>query len=429
MATRATDVDARSGPPLGGYAVFAALLSAAGLPIYIHAPKFFVDEYGVSLALLGFVLGGLRVCDVIQDPLLGRLAGYLRDRRGTAVAVGAAAMALGMIGLFAVTPPVAPILWFALMLTLVFSSFSFLNICFYAQGVETGARLRGGGHLRLARWRENGALLGVCAAAILPFVLAQVTPAPLTGFAIGFATLAVVAVVLMRTAWIETGVIENGVTETGTRKIGFLGIRTVLQDAPARRLLLIALVNAAPVAVSSNLFLYFVESRLGALPGTDGVLLLLFFLAAAGSVPIWGGLAQRFGSKPVLLLAMCLAILAFGFALTLGNGDVLPFALICAASGAAMGADLTLLPAAFSARLAKLPEQVAADGFGLWGLVSKLSLALAAVTLLPALDLVGFTPGLGNSVDALWWLTVFYAAIPCALKLVAIGLLIPTPLE
>jgi glycoside/pentoside/hexuronide:cation symporter, GPH family len=25
----------------------------AGLPIYIHAPKFYVDEYGVSLAALG----------------------------------------------------------------------------------------------------------------------------------------------------------------------------------------------------------------------------------------------------------------------------------------------------------------------------------------------------------------------------------------
>ena len=32
------------------YALFAAMLGVAGLPIYIHAPKFFVDTYEVSLS-------------------------------------------------------------------------------------------------------------------------------------------------------------------------------------------------------------------------------------------------------------------------------------------------------------------------------------------------------------------------------------------
>ncbi len=68
---------------LPAYAVFAALLAAAGLPIYIHAPKFYVDDYGVSLAALGAVLFGLRLFDVVQDPLLGRLAGALRQWRAS----------------------------------------------------------------------------------------------------------------------------------------------------------------------------------------------------------------------------------------------------------------------------------------------------------------------------------------------------------
>ena len=145
---------------LPAYALFAALLSAAGLPIYIHAPKFFVDEYGVSLAALGTVLFGLRLLDVIQDPLLGRLSETLRNRRNIAVLVAGSVMAAAMLGLFAVRPPVSPLLWFGLMLTLVFSAFSFLTICFYAQGVAKAGGLPGQGHLTLARWRETGALLG-----------------------------------------------------------------------------------------------------------------------------------------------------------------------------------------------------------------------------------------------------------------------------
>ena len=66
---------------LPAYSLFAAMLAMAGLPIYIHAPKFYVDEYGVSLAALGGVLFLLRLIDVVQDPALGWLSRKLRHRR------------------------------------------------------------------------------------------------------------------------------------------------------------------------------------------------------------------------------------------------------------------------------------------------------------------------------------------------------------
>ena len=116
---------------------------------------------------------------------------------------------------------------------------------------------------------------------------------------------------------------------------------------------------------------------------------------------------------------MILAVLTFGFAMTLGQGDLLPFALICLLSGAGLGADLTLLPALFARHLERqgLGE---ATGFGLWSFAGKLSLAAAAGGLLPLLQALGFQSG-GQS--ALWELTLLYAALPCALKLLAIALL------
>lgn len=402
---------------LGAYALFAALLSAAGLPIYIHAPKFFVDEYGVSLASLAGVLFLLRLLDVVQDPLFGRLSEVWRDRRGTMVMIATVIMALAMVGLFAITPPVSPLLWFGIMLTLVFSGFSFLTINFYAQGVLKADVIPGHGHLRLARWRETGALLGVCAAAVAPALLGVIMDRPFAGFAAGFAVLALAALTSMREEW-KPGRVAPGV-----------GIRVVLGDPMARRLLLIALVNAAPVAVSSTLFLFFVESRLEAPAGMEGTLLLLFFLCAALSAPAWGMLAERHGVKPMLLCAMVLAILAFGGAMTLGPGDWVLFALVCAASGAAIGADLTLLPAVFARRMAVISPS-AATGFGIWSFVNKFTLAFAAVLLLPALEYVGFQSGSDtNSASALWLLSALYAGVPCALKIVAIGLLAITELK
>jgi glycoside/pentoside/hexuronide:cation symporter, GPH family len=163
------------------------------------------------------------------------------------------------------------------------------------------------------------------------------------------------------------------------------------------------------------------------LPGWEGPLLLLFFLAAALSTPLWSLLARRFGPRPVLLVAMTLAILAFLWTLTLGPGDGIAFAIICLASGAALGADLTLLPAIFAQRLATLGTSEPA-AFGLWSFVSKLSLALAALTILPALDAAGFQSGADNTPQALWTLTVIYAALPCVLKVIAILLLALTRL-
>ncbi len=400
-------------PSRMGYAVFAAMLAAAGLPIYIHAPKVYVDEFGVGLTALAGVLFALRLFDVVQDPVLGWLAQRLRGARALAVAGGVAVLAASMFGLFAVTPPIAPIWWFALMMTGLFSAFSFLTICMYAQGVAAAPRLGPQGYLRLAAWRETGALLGVCVAAVAPTVL-DATGDPYGNFALGFAGLCLTALWLMRAQWGASLVPADS------------GFRIVLADPVARRLLLVALMNAAPVAVSSTLFLFYVESVLLA-PGMEGPLLLLFFLAAAASAPIWSRAAARFGARAMLLTAMGLAIAAFSVVLTLGPGDTVAFALVCLVSGAALGADFALLPALFARRMEQIAPEAAA-GFGLWAFVSKLTLAFAAVVLLPALDAAGFQSGDENPQGALDLLTYLYALVPCVLKLGAMAVLATTPL-
>lgn len=406
---------------LPAWSLFAALIATAGLPIYIHAPKFYVDSYGVTLAAMGFVLAALRLIDVVQDPLLGWLAEVTRPHRRLGVALATALMTLSLVGLFAVAPPIAAIWWFALCLTGLFSAYSFLTICFYAEGVTKAAALGPGGHLRLAGWREAGSLLGVCLAAVAPVALLALTDRPFAGFAVFFAALALAATLAMHREW-------QGSLNAMTDSV-FALFRPVLADPLARRLLLIALLNGAPVAVTSTLFLFFVESRLK-LPGQEGPLLLLFFLAAALSTPGWSLLARRHGARRVLLAAMALSIVAFLWTVTLGAGDGFAFALVCAASGAALGADMTLLPAIFAERLARIDARAAA-AFGLWNFVAKLSLAVAAATVLPALDLAGFRPGEENSAFALNTLTLIYAAVPCVLKIAAIVLLaftsIPEP--
>ncbi len=401
---------------LPGYALFAGLLAMAGLPIYIHAPKFYVDNFGVSLAALGVALVLLRGFDFLQDPALGWLAEATRRHRAAAVTAAAAVMAVAMLGLFAVPPPIAPLLWFGITLTALFSAYSFLTIAFYSQGVAKAAALGERGHVRLATWRETGALIGVCLASVAPTVLAQGFAAPFALFGVLFAGLCAAAVLGMRGEWQAAPVAQE------------TSFRLVLADRTARRLLVIAFLNAAPVAVTSSLFLYFVESRLQA-PGWEGPLLLLFFVAAAGAAPLWGRAAERYGAKRVLLLGMSLAIAAFAFAAFLGPGDLWPFALVCLASGAALGADLTLLSAIFARRMERVSPD-ASRAFGLWAFTTKATLAVSAGVVLPILGASGFVSGdTGNTIEALATLTFLYAILPCGLKLAALALLAATSIE
>jgi len=400
---------------LPAYTGFAAVLSGAGLPIYIYAPKYYADTFGVSLTALGAVLFGLRLFDVVQDPVLGWISERLTSGKKLIITLTAVVLALSMIGLFAVAPPIAPIWWFGLTVTGLFSAFSFLTINFYAQGVSKAGDAPEG-HVRLAAWRESGALLGVCIAAVIPTVLIGVVADPFATFAYGFAAVTLIAALFMWPEW-------KGRVQQEPSQIG-----QIVADGPARKLLILALVNATPLAVSSTLFLFYVESRLGAV-GWEGALLVLFFLAAAISSPLWSGLARRFGERPVLLTAMVLAVASFGYTLTLSTGDVIPFAVVCVLSGATIGADLTLLPAMFAKRMAVISPN-GGQGFGLWTLVNKFTLAFAAVVLLPLLERSGFEAGATNLPDeALNTLTVLYALVPSLLKLVAIGLLVATKLE
>ncbi|MFQ6551188.1 MFS transporter [Aestuariibius insulae] len=399
---------------LPAYSLFAAILSGAGLPIYIYAPKYYADNYGVSLTLLGAVLFALRLFDVVQDPLLGWISERLAKGKAIALTFGAAVLGASMIGLFAIVPPIAPVWWFGLTITGLFTAFSFLNISFYARGVAK-AGSQDGGHVRLAAWRESGALFGVCLAAVVPTLLTGTVARPYAVFAVGFASVVVVAAIAMWPEW-------KGRAKTEASPIG-----RILEDRIARRLLILALVNATPLAVASTVFLFYVESRLEA-PGWEGILLVLFFFSAALSSPGWSLLARAKGEKRVLLSAMVVAVISFAATLFLGSGDVLFFAVICVLSGATIGADLTLLPAMFAKRMAAISPN-GGQGFGLWSLVSKFTLAFAAATLLPLLEMSGFQSGTDNPQSARVMLTVLYALVPIVLKCVAILLLWALTLE
>ena len=192
-----------------------------------------------------------------------------------------------------------------------------------------------------------------------------------------------------------------------------------------RRLLLVFALNGIASSIPATLFLFFVADVLQA-EAASGRFLALYFVAAACALPLWVRASRHIGKRVAWLCAMALAIAAFGWAFWLGPGDDTAFTVICLASGVALGADLALPPS----MLADVIERDQAGGgegryFGVWNLVTKLNLALAAGLVLPALAWAGYQPGMGAGAVAgsAGALACAYCLVPCALKLCAAGLL------
>lgn len=385
--------------------LFAMVLASAGVPLYLHLPRYATADLGLSLTTLSLILIGLRCLDFLQDPLLGRVVDHWHNAKRALAFVALMGMAIGFVWLFALQSAPVSVVGFVAALVLLFTSYSLASILFYGQTADL-AEAGNGDIASVATWREGGMLLGIILAAVGPIVLRDGFGAGYPAYGIVLATLAVIVAVVTRRMWRATTVNRDPFDWGALRSSGALG------------LIGLALVNSLPVAITSTLFLFFVEDWLQ-LPDLSGVLLVLFFLCAGLSVPIWTALARRIGARRAVLGAMVLSIVAFVGASQLSPGTAVGFAVICAVSGAALGADMVLLPALFSGVLERAQLQ-AGQAFGLWNFALKLSLALAAIALLPALDLAGFVPGQANSQSALGVLVMAYAIVPCVLKLIAL---------
>lgn len=392
------------------YGILGAPLAMAALPVYIHTPKLYGEEFGLGLALTGLILLGSRAVDTLQDPWLGRLADYMQRRQGgwsLLAVIAAVCLVLAYAALF--NPPsrdggLLPI-WFAVALILVYTAHSALNITYLAWGAraseDTDERTR------IVAFREAFALLGVILASLLPMLFAGWLDADRRWLIYSF----VFAGLLLLAVWV---LLRHAPVPVPTYSAP-QGIFQPLRNGPFRRLAILFLLNGLAVAIAGTLALFYIADVLK-LESYSGLFLALYFVSGACSLPLWLRLSRRLGKTLSWVFGSLAAVTGFFWAIFLGPGDLVPYLIICVLSGAALGADLAL-PAAIAADIIPTKDRGrAASYFGIWSLINKAVLALAAGLGLPLLAGMGYQPG---GEVGLATLAIFYAGIPCVIKLLS----------
>ncbi len=438
--------------PLLRYGALGLPLAFVALPLVVQWPAHAAAHSGLSLALLGALLLLVRLSDAVIDPWIGRRADawFARSARtawwalagASLVLVGGfAALFLPSAGTWGEWPMAARIAAAAAALWVTMLAYSVAQIVHQAWA----ARLGGDAATR-ARWvgaREACALLGVLVASVLPGWIGW----PLTTLALGL--LLVLALALLRglpvtaddggealaradgasdalpvaAAAAATGRSMPAAVARVNRQARAASSASPWQVPAFRRLLVAYLVNGLASALPASLVLFFLRDRLQVPPSLEGAFLAAYFGAAALGVPVWIRVVARHGLVRAWLMGMVLSIAAFAGAAALGPGDAIAFAVVCLASGLALGADL-VAPAALLAgvlRAAGVQGQAEGRWFGWWSMATKLNLALAAGLALPLVQALGYVPG-GRDPQPLLALALAYAVVPCVIKAVAVAL-------
>ncbi len=393
------------------YGLLGLPLAFVALPVYVHLPHFYAQQFGLSLSLLGLILLATRCLDGFVDPWLGRAADTLYRHSWQRVAgvasVLACALALGFVALF--LPPETGlsmnerVVWLVGALVLSHLAYSGLGVLHQAWAAR-----QGGGEVAQSRWvtwREGLGLLGVLMATTLP---------SLVGWLVTSVVLCALLAIGLR-AWLRGagGRVGDRFEQNQTAR----GALWPLRYPAFRRLLAVFIVNGFASAIPATLVLFFVQDALQAPASWEPLFLGLYFVSGALSLPLWLKAVARFGLAKTWRLGMLLSIAAFIGVLMLGQGDAVWFLLICMTSGLALGADLAVPGALLNRLIDASGERQKSDGafVGWWHFATKLNLALAAGLSLPLLDWLGYAPGQQDA-QALSALLVAYGLIPCVLK-------------
>lgn len=381
-------------------------LAFAALPLYIHLPNHYARELGGSLAWMGGALLLTRLADAWTDVYWGRLLDAWWPHRGRLRALtilAALLLALGMTLLFF---PIAGAWQASLVLgtLLATQAHSLLSVCHQSWG----AQLRGSTlwRSRVVAAREAWTTIGVVVASTLPLWL---------GWRWWAGVLWLALTVGMWLWW-------SGPQPNFVRPLNWPQVRHVpiWQQATLRAILSVQALSALANAAAASLVLFVIQDVMQT-PDLQAPLLLLYFLAAVASLPVWLRLIRQHA------LAWCwrwghgIALLVFAAALGLGPDRWGLFAVIALGSGAAVGADLVVPAAMLAGHIQAETHPAGGTIWGAWNMVNKLALAAASGLVLPWLSLCGYVPGNTNSdVRAL---ALTYALLPLTLKAMSLLLL------
>jgi GPH family glycoside/pentoside/hexuronide:cation symporter len=412
------------------YSTLQLPLAMTALPVVLNVSKFYGETVQLSLYTMGLIFIFARLVDAIQDPLIGLISDRFTRRgprgRLTFVAMMLPLLCGGFYMLF--VPPAAAMgsqalisAWLMVSLLLVHIGYSGVSISYHSHGAELSDDYNE--RTKVTVGREVFGLLGMTFAVVVPITLTQIY-GDIPGYAmLGLIFIPIIIVFSAPTLlWSGPSVHPPVIHAEGNV---FRAFFQPLKNPLFRRLMLVFVVNGSALGVAVTVMLFYVEHVLMGSKKEAGIILLVYFICGALSVPLWLLLSRRISKAAAWFVGILLTAVAMSCAMFVGPGDFKWFIVVSIFTGIGLGADYGL-PPSILADVINAKEGGDSKGktgsyFGLWALATKLATAIGAAGSLPIAALLGFNPKkLEYGTTAL---IVVYIVLPVLVKIGA-GLII-----
>jgi Na+/melibiose symporter-like transporter len=369
--------------------------SVAAVPLVLFVPAFYADDLGVPLAAVGVALAASRLIDVVTDPLIGIASdrlGLAWGRRKPWIVIGTPLFALALWQLFVPrgTASAGSLLgWSALL----YLGFTMIDLPHKAWGAELSPDYDE--RSRITSWREGLSAGGqvVLLAALVVWSARGVSNA--ANQLRGIALVVVIALPLLVAATVLA--VPEG------RREGFAhaphglvaGLRLVARNPAFRRMIGCVVFFVSGIAIQGTLHRLVLADVMAA-EERFPLMLLIENVATLVAVPLWLRISLKTGKHRALAAAaLWLAVFSVPLAF-LREGDTTALIVLIAIRGSSF-ASILFLANSIAADVIDLDtlasgEQRSGLYFAVWGMTTKLSLALGVLlgTALPAA--LGYDP-------------------------------------
>lgn len=386
-------------------------------PVMVFVPRFYANDVGVTLTVIGSIMLLVRVFDVITDPLMGYLSDHTRSRFGRRrpwIALATPIMMLSIYQLF--MPPegagAAHLFIWSMLLSI---GTTMMLIPYYAWGAELSPDYNERSRITGAR-----AMMGVFGQ-----FTAQAVPAlALILFAIGgsAAVLQIVGITMMIVMPLCVGITLFATPEAQVAVRSVVPIKTGLKlmwgNGPFKQLVATFMIGSIGLSMTTPLYLFFIADVLKA---EDQAIFMLafFYITSLAAVPFWVWLAGRIGKHKAYIASFMVIGCAHPFYMLLGEGDLWWMLPITIATGFAAGGFAQALPNSMKADVIDLDtlqsgESRAATYFSAWSFAQKATASIGSSMAIFGLAIFGFeaSPTASNSPEELWGLRFLFSTFP-----------------
>ncbi len=396
------------------YASPSIPIAALGLPLAVHLPAFYAGAMGLGLATVGTIFFLARLFDVVIDPMLGILSDKIDTRWGRRRFWMGLSVPILLVSSYYIFMPTEPVTANYLLFGLfgLYLGFTMILLAHMSWGAELSDDYDE--RSRIQGWREGLTTIGVPLVLMLPAIIDYIGGEHMEGRGVAVMGWFIILSLPVTVFFAVTSMGERKVRPQPKISVRE-AVEPLINNHALQRLVFADLVSGFSGSALGAMFIY-EATYIWQVGAYANLLLLLYFFAGVGFIPLVLKISYRFGKHRTMIGASLFNVAFVPTLFLIPPENVYVAGLVLLFLGVNV-ASPAVLYRSIMADVGDYDEVHTGQRrtglfYALLTFSSKVGSAIAIGVAFWALDFIGFKPGGENAANTLSHVNVLFVAIP-----------------